>query len=314
MPIVLPINDVSKRSIAIAGGKGASLGELTEAGMLVPPGYVILCQVFEDFLNEHLLRQDINDTLSHTNPRQTKSIEKASEIIQSLIMQHSISKKAEEEILSYFEKLNAKYVAVRSSATSEDSSHAAWAGQLDTYLNTTRETLLENIRRCWASLYSPRAIAYRFQKKLELTKISVAVVVQAMIESEVSGVAFSVHPVTQNYDHFIIEAGLGLGESIVSGQITPDSYVLEKKSLKIIEKTISTQEKGIYRSAKGGNEWESIPKSKGEKQKLTDKQLQELGKLVLQIEAHYAFPVDIEWAFAKGKFYITQSRPITTLR
>jgi len=134
-----------------------------------------------------------------------------------------------------------------------------------------------------------------------------------MVESEISGIAFSVHPVTQDRNQLIIEAGIGLGESIVSGQITPDSYVVEKDKYYLLEKNISEQEKAIVKAEGGGNTWKHIQKSEGEKQKLTDEQIIELSKLVVKIENHYKFPVDIEWAREKGKFYIVQSRPITTL-
>jgi len=203
---------------------------------------------------------------------------------------------------------------VRSSATAEDSASAAWAGQLESYLNTTEENLLENVKKCWASLFTPRAIFYRFEKDLHKQKISVAVVVQKMVDSEKSGIAFSVHPVTQDRNQLIIEAGFGLGEAIVSGQITPDSYVVEKQPRKIIDKNIQTQSRGLYRAKNGGNEWLDIPKGQGEKQVLSDGEISELSDIILGIENHYKFPCDIEWAVEKGNFYIVQSRPITTLQ
>jgi pyruvate,water dikinase len=217
------------------------------------------------------------------------------------------------EINKSFKELDAQFVAVRSSATAEDSSAAAWAGQLDSFLNTTGETLLENVKRCWASLFTPRAIFYRFEKNMHKQDISVAVVVQKMIQSEVSGIAFSVHPVTEDRNQLIIEAALGLGEAIVSGQITPDSYVVEKEPRRIIDRNIFTQERGLFRSDKGGNEWQDIPKEKGEKQVLSDDQILELSEIILNIEKHYNFPQDIELAYEDGKFYVVQSRPITTL-
>ena len=134
-----------------------------------------------------------------------------------------------------------------------------------------------------------------------------------MIESEKSGIAFSVHPVTQDKNQLIIEAGFGLGEAIVSGQITPDSYVVEKQPRRIIDENVQTQSRGLYRADKGGNEWRDIPKEKGEKQILSDEEILELSEIILKIENHYNFPCDIEWAFEGGKFYIVQSRPITTL-
>ena len=172
-------------------------------------------------------------------------------------------------------------MAVRSSATAEDSASAAWAGQLESYLNTTEETLLESVKKCWASLFTPRAIFYRFEKELHKQKISVAVVVQKMVESEVSGIAFSVHPVTENRNQLIIEAGLGLGEAIVSGQITPDSYVVEKEPRRIIDKNIEVQKRGLYRSGENGNEWREISKERGEKQVLSDEEILKLSNMRL---------------------------------
>lgn len=314
MNFILPFASISKHDASIAGGKGASLGEMTQAGNPVPPGYVILADAFEKFINAARIHAEIDSILQRVNVHEMESVEHASEQIQFLILESQMPANIAKEILTHFKSLNAKFVAVRSSGTAEDSLSAAWAGQLDSFLNVPKEKLIEKVKHCWASLYTPRAIFYRFEKRLHRTKISVAVVVQKMVESEVSGVAFSVHPVTQNYNQMIIEAGLGLGEAIVSGQITPDSYVLSKKPLQVIEKNINEQTKGVFRLPKGGNEWKNIPVAHGSRQKLGEDQLLELGKLILRIETHYGFPVDVEWAFEKGKFFITQSRPITTLK
>ncbi len=306
--------DLSKNDVALAGGKGASLGEMTQGGIPVPPGFVILSTSFEKFLEENDLGIEIDSILYSVNHKKIHTVENASEEIRALILQAEIPKNIKLKIKKYFKKLNSKYVAVRSSATTEDSASAAWAGQLESYLNTTEKTLLENVKRCWASLFTPRAIFYRFEKNLHKQKISVAVVVQKMVESEKSGIAFSVHPVTQDRNQLIIEAGFGLGEAIVSGQITPDSYVVEKQPRRIIDKNIQTQTRGLYRAKIGGNEWRDIPKEKGKKQVLSDDDILALSEHILKIERHYGFPVDIEWAFEKSKFYIVQSRPITTLR
>ncbi len=305
-------SNLSKKSVGEAGGKGASLGEMTHAGIPVPNGYVILSASFEKFLDCTDLNVEIDSILEKVNHKEMSSIENASEEIKALIMSANMPVDIEKEIVKNFKILNSTFVAVRSSATSEDSSSAAWAGQLDSFLNTKNDTLLENVKKCWASLFTPRAIFYRFEKGLHNTKISVAVVVQKMVNSEISGIAFSVHPVTQDRNQLIIEAGLGLGEAIVSGQITPDSYVIEKVPRRIIDKNISEQERGLFKVETGGSEWkENI--SRGKEQKLTDKQIMELSEIILGIEKHYGFPCDIEWAFEAGKFFIVQSRPITTL-
>jgi len=314
MELLRDFKNIGKNDVMLAGGKGASLGEMTRADIFVPPGFVILANAFEKFLEETDLNVEIDSIIDSVNHKKMHTVESASEKIKALILQAEISKDTAAKIQKFFKNLGSKYVAVRSSATAEDSASTAWAGQLESYLNTTEENLLENVKKCWASLFTPRAIFYRFEKDLHKQKISVAVVVQKMVESEKSGIAFSVHPVTQDKNQLIIEAGFGLGEAIVGGEITPDSYVVEKQPRRIIDKNIQTQSRGLYRAEKGGNEWRNISKEQGEKQVLSDKEILELSEIILRIENHYRFPCDIEWAFEKEKFYITQSRPITTLR
>ncbi len=253
MKYTFDLKEITKKDTAIAGGKGASLGEMINAGISVPPGFVILAGAFDRFYGS--------------------------------VFPENLAK----EILAEFKKLKTKYVAVRSSATAEDSSNAAWAGQLESYLNTTEKNLIKSVEKCWASLYSPRVISYRTQKGLNKKKISVAVVIQKMIQSEISGVCFTAHPVTKDKNQMVIEAGYGLGEAIVGGKITPDTYVLDKKTIGVGHLSIEG------------------------KQKLSDKQIIKLAELCQKIEKLFKYPQDIEWAFAKGKIYILQSRPITTI-
>ncbi len=311
MEFIRDFKKISKDDVLLAGGKGASLGEMTNAGIPVPPGFVILSTAFDNFITETGIKADIDAVLHKVNHEDINSVEQASEKIQAIILSKEMPSRMSKQIIKFFDIHGSKFVAVRSSATAEDSSAAAWAGQLDSFLNTTKENLLLNVKKCWASLFTPRAIFYRFEKNLHDTTISVAVVVQKMVVSEVSGIAFSVHPVTKNRDQMIIEAGFGLGEAIVSGQITPDSYIIEKESWEIIDINVSEQGKGLFRSPAGGNEWKIL--TGGGKQKLSAKQIMVLAKLIGKIEKHYNFPVDVEWALEKGEFYITQSRPITTL-
>ena len=313
MELIRNFTKLGKADVGIAGGKGASLGEMTAMGISVPSGFVILSAAFEKFLEETDLNVEIDSILESVNHREIHTVENASERIKALILGAEMPKDIAYEIKEFFRKLSSKYVAVRSSATAEDSSIAAWAGQLESYLNTTEEKLPENIKKCWASLFTPRAIFYRFEKDLHKHKISVAVVVQKMVKSEKSGISFSVHPITQDKNQLIIEAGFGLGEAIVSGQITPDSYVVEKQPRRIIDKNVRTQSRGLYRAENGGNKWCDIAREQGEKQVLSDKEILELSGMILQIENHYGFPCDVEWTFEKGNFYIVQSRPITTL-
>ena len=304
---------IKKNDISIAGGKGASLGEMINAKIPVPPGFIVAAAAFDRFLEETDLAVEVKTQLNNINYKDINSVDRYSNVIRGLIHDAKMSKDLQQEILAEFKNLKTKFVAVRSSATAEDSSIASWAGELESYLNTTEDSLLQNVKNCWSSLFTSRAIFYRFEKGLRNSKISVAVVVQKMVNSEVSGITFTVHPVTKNIDQMIIEAGLGLGEAIVSGQITPDSYVVDKSDMSIIDINISEQKEMIVRKASGGNLWKNLPKNKQETQVLAGRQILELAKICLDIEKHYGKPQDIEWAYEGGKFYIVQSRPITTL-
>lgn len=303
---------LSKSDVGIAGGKGASLGEMTKAKIPVPPGFVILATSFDQFLKETDLNVEIDAILKKVNHRDTNSVDQSSNKIRDLIMDSEFPMDISQEVMKEFEKLKCKYVAVRSSATAEDSSVASWAGELESYLNTEKKNILENIKKCWASLFTPRAIFYRFDKKLHKTKVSVAVVVQSMIQSEISGICFTVHPVTEDRNQLVIEAGYGLGEAIVGGRITPDTYVLSKKTKKLIDKNISRQTMMIIKSPVGTVETK-VPVVRQEKQKLADTNIFQLAAICQNIEKHYKKPQDIEWCLFKNKFYIVQSRPITTL-
>jgi len=313
MKLTETFSNLKKTDSAIAGGKGASLGEMTGAGIPVPPGFVVLADSFDKFLSDNGLHAEIEASLDKVDHKDINSVEGASEAIRSMILAADFSIEIKEEVLSQFKTLGAEFVAVRSSATAEDGSTASWAGELESYLNTTEKTLLKNIKKCWASLFTPRAIFYRIEKGLHKEKVSVAVVVQKMVQSEISGIAFTVHPVTENKNQMVIEAGFGLGEAIVGGMITPDNYVVNKSELKIEDIYISEQEMMIVRGTNGTKE-ESVSSEKREVQKLDDDRIIELAKICLIIEKHYGFPCDIEWAFENAKFYITQSRPITTLK
>jgi pyruvate,water dikinase len=304
---------LTKKNVSEAGGKGASLGEMTNAKIPVPPGCVVLAEAFDQFLIETDLTQELEAQLKKVNYKDINSVDGASALIRNLIMRAKMPKDLEVEIVKEFKKLKTKYVAVRSSATAEDSSSASWAGELETYLNTTEKTLLLNVKKCWSSLFTPRAIFYRHEKKLLKTKVSVAVVIQAMVDSEISGIAFTVHPVTKDKNQMIIEAGYGLGEAIVSGSVTPDSYVVSKKDLSLLDINIAEQSRQIIKDPAKGVKWVPLAKAQQNKQKLSGRQIVELAKICAGIEKHYKFPCDIEWAYYKKKFYITQSRPITTL-
>lgn len=302
---------LSKRDVGIAGGKGASLGEMAGAGLPVPPGFVILAGTFDYFLEKTNLAEKIEAMLKKVKHTDSKSVDKASKDIRGLIAKVKMPQDLQIAIQADFKNLKAKFVAVRSSATAEDSKDASWAGELNTYLNIEEKGLIEAVKKCWGSLFTSRAIFYRFEKKFQKQKVSVAVVVQKMVQSEISGISFTVHPVTKDKNQMVIEAGFGLGEAIVGGLVTPDSYIVNKQNLSLMDINVSTQNFAIIKS-QNGNIHKKLGKE-GSKQKLQIKQITELAKICKNIEKHYKSPQDIEWAFEKGKFYITQSRPITTL-
>ena len=309
---ILPFSKISKEDVDKAGGKGASLGEMIKIKIPVPPGFVILASAFQRFIYENDIEVEIDKWIKKVDPKSIESVEEASGVLRHIIKESPMPKNLEEEIVNKFKKLKSPLVAVRSSATAEDSKIDSWAGELESYLNTNKKTLLQNVRNCWASLFTPRAIFYRLERNMGGKKVLVAVVVQKMVQSEISGICFTVHPVTKDEKQLIIEAGWGLGEAIVSGQITPDSYVIDKRDFSILDINIANQEKMIVKAA-SGNKWVTVPKNDQEKQKLTGKQIIEFSELAAGIEKHYKSPQDIEWALEKGKFYVVQSRPITTL-
>ena len=314
----LPFSKISKKDAKIAGGKGASLGEMAfrlgSKQVLVSPGFVVNASAFERFLAETDINVEIDAMWDRINVESIDSVEENSKIIRTFILNEKMPEDIGKEILKEFKKLKTKYVAVRSSATAEDSKIDSWAGELESYLDTTEKTLLENVKKCWASLYTPRALFYRVERNLHRKQVSVAVVIQKMIQSEISGICYTVHPVTKDRNQMIIEAGWGLGEAIVGGKITPDAYIVDKSNWGILDINLSEQKKMIVRSKTGtGIEETKVPKTKQGKQKLDNKKIIELAKICNEIEKHYKSPQDIEWAMKQNKLYIVQSRPITTL-
>lgn len=271
------LNEVSKKDVNQVGGKGASLGEMTQAGISVPPGFVITTEIYKMFINEQ------------------------------------IPVDVQEEIFKFLNSINAERVAVRSSAVAEDSSQASLAGQLATFLNIKKEDIIDRMRDCWSSIKSERSLAYITEQNLSQDKLAVAVVVQKMIDSQTSGVIFTVNPVTKNPNEIMIEAGLGLGEGLVQGLITPDNFIINKKTIEIKNQDIQTQET-MLTSIDGKNMEVPVPDDKKDKPAIIDDKVIELAKLAIRIENLYQKPQDIEWAIDdQGKIWILQSRPITTL-
>ncbi len=310
---VLWFHEISKEDVPIAGGKGANLGEMIRAGFPIPEGFVVTTYAFNKHLEENRLKEKIYKIINEINVDDPKDLEEKTKIIRKLIEEAPMPKDLEEKIKDYYRKLGRVRVAVRSSASAEDLPEASFAGQQETYLNVEgEEDLIKYIKKCWSSLFTPRATYYRAKKGFKHENVSIAVVVQKMINSEVSGVMFTKHPVTGE-DKVLIEASYGLGEAIVGGKVTPDTYVVDKRTLKIDSKKISRKEIMIVYE-NGRNVQKEVPEELKERQALSDDLIIELAKIGIEIEKHYNFPQDIEFAIENNKIYIVQSRPITTLK
>ena len=303
---ILQFCNAKNNSVSAFGGKASSLINLTKNGFNVPNGFVISTNVFNNFLKYNGIKIKIDILVSKLIINDIKGMENISFEIQKIFSKAEIPSKTIERILKEFNALGTKYVAVRSSANVEDSSTNTWAGQFETYLNTTNAELIDNIKKCWQSLFLPKALMYRARNNMINKNISVAVIVQKMVDSQISGIGFSTDPVNNDMNNIIIEAGFGLGEAIVSGQIIPDTYTVDKRDLNIVKK-VNYQSKAIYKSG-----IKTISKQDGYKQKLSDKQIIEVTNNIKKIEEIYKHPVDIEFAYNDTKFYLLQARPITT--
>ncbi len=314
---VVWFKDVGKEDTAIVGGKGANLGEMVQSGFPVPNGFIVTAQAYFAFLKENNLTVKIPHLLHTANFEKIDSLNQISRHIKRFIREGSISPKLKKEIITSYRKLGGLFsdalVAVRSSATAEDLPGASFAGQQETFLNVKGEaSLILHIKEAWASLFDARAIFYRHEKKYDHFKVGIAIPVQKMVESEMSGVMFTIDPVTNDKSKIVIEAIRGLGEYIVQGKVTPDHYEVLKKDFTLLEKHIQTQSVE-YKKVGGKNKEIRVPQSLGKKQKISDKQIIELAKLGQKLEHHYYFPQDAEWAIEKGKVYLVQTRPVTTV-
>jgi len=310
---VVWIKEVSKEDVLLAGGKGANLGEMIRANFPVPLGFIVTTKAYFNFIKRYHLEEVIKEELLALNYEDNKILESASSIIKEAIEDAEIPQELSQKIVSFYKAMGEPYVAVRSSASAEDLPEASFAGQQATFLNVKGEKkLLLAIKKCWASLFEPRAIYYRFVQKFDHLKVGLAVVVQEMIDSEVSGVMFTVDPLTNDKNLIDIEAVYGLGEAIVSGALTPDRYLVKKGSFLPVKKEIVKQS-WLLKKEKGVTKRINVPYGEQRKQKLSEDLLILLARLGYKIERHYKFPQDIEWAVKDKKIYIVQSRPVTTL-
>lgn len=316
-PIIVFFKDIQKEDVALVGGKGANLGEMANAGFPVPGGFAVTVAGYDLFIAENNLFEEISQTLKATNVNNPEELEEASKKIQRKVLNGKVPDSVFKEITAAYAKLSGPFkktlVAVRSSATAEDLPGMSFAGQQATFLNVRGEAALVNaVRECWASLFTARAIFYRVQNKISHDKVKLSAIVQKMIESEVSGVMFTLDPVTNDKDRIIIESVWGLGEMIVQGSVVPDHYVVQKETFAILSKEISDQVIQLVRHEDGNKEVE-VPPAIRDKQKLPDQDIEKLARIGEKIQKHYYFPQDIEWSWVSGKLYIIQSRPVTTM-
>ena len=311
-------DEVDKNDLLLVGGKGANLGELTKAGIPVPPGFIVTTRSYFDFLEEAELREKIEKALRPLNPDDSSQLIAISEQVKGMIAEAAMPENIADEIKEAYSKLGG-LVAVRSSATAEDLPEASFAGQQRTFLNINGEDdVISAVQGCWASLFEPRAIFYRHEQAIEHIDVGIAVPVQRMVQSDISGIMFTVEPVT-NDEKISIEAIYGLGEAVVSGEVTPDYYLVNKDDFTIVDKLVVEQEWMLVKKAEDSSIVDEtnirlpVPESDGEKQKLSDDEIIAMAKLGKKIEEHYGIPQDIEWAKEGEELFIVQTRPITTL-
>jgi pyruvate,water dikinase len=323
-------SELNKSSGSVAGGKGANLAEIYNIKVNVPPGFVVTAQAYDYFIEKAGIKKQIDEILSRIDYENTDELNESTKNIRELIVNSKLPKEMEEEIIESYELLDTDnikntrgtileilksepiFVAVRSSATTEDLAEASFAGQQETFLNVKGNSqLLLHVKRCFASLFTARATYYRNKKGFEHTKASLAVVVQKMVDSDKSGVIFSKDPTNRSTD-VIIEAVFGLGEGIVSGQITPDEYIVSP-DLEILTKNIKEKKIAITRDSSGGHQLVKLTPEKSRQQVLKEYEIKRLAEISLRLEQHYKKPQDIEFAIENDEIYVVQTRPITTI-
>ncbi len=316
---VLWFKDIGKEDIPLVGGKCANLGELFgKIGVPVPNGFALSADAYQTFLEKTGAQKKIQSLLSGTDIADMDALNNVSQKIRKLIQGLPLPREIEKEVLQRYQELCRERgkdnipVAVRSSATAEDLPGASFAGQQDTFLNVTGKNLLESVKKCWSSLFTPRTIVYRKEKGFSDDEVLISVAVQEMIHSRASGVMFTIEPVSGAHDKIVINASPGLGEAVVSGQVTPDEYIVDKSTLAVSGKHVVKKERQIVSDKKGGIKWIAVPQELRDRQALTDQEIVHIARYGLQIEKHYGVPQDIEWAIdEKGRIFILQARPET---
>ncbi|HDR4898125.1 phosphoenolpyruvate synthase [Bacillus cereus] len=311
---VLDFQEIEKGQLSLVGGKGLNLGELSNIqGIQVPEGFCVTTVGYEKAIEQNEELQTLLQQLTKLNREDRAQIGEMSKEIREVIMAVQIPSDVVEAVAHYLSRFGNEHAyAVRSSATAEDLPYASFAGQQDTYLNIIgKEAILQHVRKCWASLFTERAVMYRMQNGFEHNQVSICVVVQKMVFPEASGILFTADPITSSRKVLSIDASFGLGEALVSGLVSADNYKV--KEGKIVDKVISTKKVAIYALKEGGTETKQINSAQQKIQTLSEQQILQLAQIGRQIEAYFGCPQDIEWCLVDNTFYIVQSRPITTL-
>ncbi|MCU5706993.1 phosphoenolpyruvate synthase [Bacillus wiedmannii] len=311
---VLDFQEIENTQLALVGGKGLNLGELSSVqGIQVPEGFCVTTVGYEKAIEQNEELQTLLQQLTKLKKEERAQIGEMSKKIREVIMAVKIPSEVVEAVAHYLSRFGNEHAyAVRSSATAEDLPYASFAGQQDTYLNIIgKEAILQHVRKCWASLFTERAVMYRMQNDFEHNQVSICVVVQKMIFPEASGILFTADPVTSNRKLVSIDASFGLGEALVSGLVSADNYKV--KEGEITGKMIATKKLAIYALKEGGTETKQIDPAQQKIQTLSEQQILQLAQIGRQIEAYFGCPQDIEWCLVDDTFYIVQSRPITTL-
>jgi pyruvate, water dikinase len=314
---IVDLTEVSDSDLATVGGKASKLGDLVRQGLPIPPGFVVTTAAYQAFVDATALRQEIPSALGSIQIDQPATVEAAAQRIRSLFESTPFPADLRATIVQGYEafvrKHSVRFSAVRSSATAEDLEGASFAGLQETYLNVTgTDNVLNAIQKCWGSLFTPRVLVYRQRKGFDHAQVRLAVLVQKMVDATVSGILFTRDPNTGE-NHMIVEAAFGLGEAVVGGEVTPDHYVVDGATLKLVHKQISEQKIQVLRAEGGGNVREDVPAAQRKVQKLPDHRLQRLASLARVIESHYRRPMDIEWCGDAESLYVVQARPVTTI-
>src|SRR5215213_7294123 len=311
--LVLPFGDVDRAALPLVGGKAANLGELTRAGLPVPAGFCVTTAAYELVAADAGLRQILED-LVEAPPEDTARLAELAAAARAALLAAPVPKDIAEAIGEAYRGLGNEPVAVRSSATAEDLPTASFAGQQDTYLNVVgTKALLDAVRRCWASLWTDRAVSYRTSNGIDHAGVRLAVAVQRMVEATVAGVLFTANPLTGRRRQAVIDASLGLGEAVVSGAVNPDHFVVNVASGAILEQRLGDRRVVVQAVSGGGVEHLEQASAPHAAPCLTHEQLRSLARLGAEVEQRFGAPQDIEWAVDDNRVWITQSRPITTL-